>query len=38
MGHDNVVVQSDDHVIMFLVDKRQVPAVERLFQVGLTFF
>ena len=38
IGHDNVVVQSDDHVIMFLVDKRQVPAVERLFQVGLTFF
>ena len=38
IGHDDVVVQSDDHVIMFLVDKRQVAAVERLFQVGLTFF
>ena len=38
IGHDNVVVQSDDHVILFLTDKRQVAAVERLFQVGLTFF
>jgi trk system potassium uptake protein TrkA len=38
IGHDDVVVESDDHVILFLVDKRQVPAVERLFQVGVTFF
>jgi len=38
IGHDDVVVQSDDHVILFLADKRQVAAVERLFQVGLTFF
>ncbi|MGD8832560.1 MAG: Trk system potassium transporter TrkA [Pseudomonadales bacterium] len=38
IGHDDVVVQSDDHVILFLVDKRQIPAIERLFQVGLTFF
>ena len=38
IGHDNVVVESDDHVILFLTDKRQVAAVERLFQVGLTFF
>jgi trk system potassium uptake protein TrkA len=38
IGHDDVVVESDDHVILFLVDKRQVSAVEKLFQVGLTFF
>ncbi len=38
IGHDDVVVESDDHVILFLVDKRHVHAVERLFQVGLTFF
>ena len=38
IGHDNVVIESDDHVILFLTDKRQVAAVERLFQVGLTFF
>jgi len=38
IGHDDVVVQSDDHVILFLVDKKQITTVERLFQVGLTFF
>jgi len=38
IAHDDVVIETDDHVIMFLVDKRQVTAVERMFQVGLTFF
>ena len=38
IAHDNVVVQSGDHVILFLVDKKRIPEVERLFQVGLTFF
>lgn len=38
VAHDDVVVEPDDHVILFLVDKRQVAAVERLFQVGITFF
>ncbi|MEQ8692844.1 MAG: Trk system potassium transporter TrkA, partial [Pseudomonadales bacterium] len=38
IAHDDVMVEQDDHVILFLVDKKQVQAVERLFQVGLTFF
>lgn len=38
IAHDDVMVQQDDHVILFLVDKRQVQAVERLFQVDLSFF
>ncbi len=38
IAHDDVVVESDDHVILFLVDKKQVAAVEKLFQVGLSFF
>ena len=38
IAHDNVVVESDDHVILFVVDKRRIPEVERLFQVGLGFF
>ena len=38
IGHDDVVIESDDHVILFLTDKKQVTAVEKLFQVGLTFF
>ncbi|RDE18795.1 Trk system potassium transporter TrkA [Motiliproteus coralliicola] len=38
IAHDDVVVQNGDHVILFLVDKRKITEVERLFQVGLTFF
>jgi len=38
IAHDDVVVEAEDHVILFLVDKRQIPAVERLFQVDLSFF
>lgn len=38
IAHDDVVVENDDHVILFLVDKRKIGEVERLFQVGLGFF
>ncbi len=38
IAHDDIVVESDDHLILFVVDKRRIPEVERLFQVGLGFF
>ena len=38
IAHDDTVVETDDHVILFLVDKKRIPEVERLFQVGFTFF
>lgn len=38
IAHHNVIIQSNDHVILFLVDKKYVPDVEQLFQVDLTFF
>ncbi len=38
IGHEKVVVESNDHIILFVVDKRRIPEVERLFQVGLGFF
>jgi trk system potassium uptake protein TrkA len=34
----DTVVEANDHLIMFVTDKRYVPAVEKLFQVGLHFF
>ena len=37
IAHHDTVVQSEDHVILFLVDKHRIPEVERLFQVGITF-
>lgn len=38
MASSDVVVESDDHVILFVMDKRHIADVERLFQVGLGFF
>ncbi|MCO7226572.1 Trk system potassium transporter TrkA [Pleionea sp. CnH1-48] len=38
IAHDNIVIQSDDHVILFLVDKKYVFDVEQLFQVDFAFF
>jgi trk system potassium uptake protein TrkA len=38
IAHDEIMVESDDHIILFVVDKRRIPEVERLFQVGLGFF
>jgi len=32
IAHDTTVIQQDDHVVMFLVDKKHIPEVERLFQ------
>jgi trk system potassium uptake protein TrkA len=37
IAHHDTVIQSGDHVIIFLIDKRDVAEVERLFQVGVTF-
>lgn len=38
IAHDDTVVEPDDHVILFLVDRKRIPEVERLFQVGFSFF
>jgi trk system potassium uptake protein TrkA len=38
IAHSHVVVETDDHVILFLVDRRTIKAVEQLFAVGFGFF
>jgi trk system potassium uptake protein len=38
IAHDSTMIESGDHVILFLVDKKYIREVERLFQVGLSFF
>ncbi|MCL4107948.1 UNVERIFIED_CONTAM: hypothetical protein GTU68_016976, partial [Idotea baltica] len=35
MPHNDMVIEDNDHVILFLADKRYIPAVEKMFQVGL---
>lgn len=38
IAHSDVVIESDDHVIVFVTDKRFVKDVEKLFSVGFGFF
>ncbi|HEY9035845.1 MAG TPA: Trk system potassium transporter TrkA [Pseudomonadales bacterium] len=38
MAHHDVVVETDDHVIVFLTDKQYIKDVEKLFHVGFHFF
>jgi len=38
IAHDDVVVQSGDHVIVFLLQKKHIRDLEKLFQVGFSFF
>jgi trk system potassium uptake protein TrkA len=38
IAHHDTVIETDDHVILFLADKNCIQEVERLFQVGVTFF
>jgi trk system potassium uptake protein TrkA len=38
MAHHDVVIENEDHLILFLLDKNKFNAVEKIFQVGVTFF
>jgi trk system potassium uptake protein TrkA len=37
MAHHDTKIQADDHVILFIADRRQIDEVERLFEVGAAF-
>jgi len=34
MAHHDTMIEADDHVILFIADRRQIDEVERLFEVG----
>lgn len=38
IAHDTTRIESGDHIILFLTNKKRIHEVERLFQVGLGFF
>ncbi|WEK30993.1 MAG: Trk system potassium transporter TrkA [Candidatus Pseudomonas phytovorans] len=38
IAHDDTLIESGDHVILFVVDKKHIRDVEKLFHVGLSFF
>jgi trk system potassium uptake protein TrkA len=37
IAHHDTVIQAEDHVIIFVTDKKTLPKVEKLFQVGVGF-
>ena len=38
IAHDHIIIESDDHVILFVTDKTHIPKVEKLFAVEFGFF
>ncbi len=38
IAHGHLTIEDGDHVILFVTDRAQIPAIERLFTVGLGFF
>lgn len=38
IAHKHIVIETDDHVIIFLQDKKDIKQVERMFEVGFGFF
>jgi len=38
IAHHDTVIEPEDHVIVFVVNKRMMPRVEKLFQVDIGFF
>jgi len=37
MAHHDRTIEAEDHIILLVTNKKQVPEVEKLFQVGITF-
>ena len=37
IAHHDTVIESEDHVILFLTDKKSITEVEKLFQVAITY-
>ncbi len=37
IAHHDTIIESEDHLIMFLMDKKYISEVEQLFQVDITF-
>ena len=37
IAHHDLVVEPEDHLILLITDKREISAVEKLFQVGFSF-
>lgn len=37
MAHHDTIIQTDDHVVLFMTDRRKIDRIESMFQVGVSF-
>ncbi len=37
IAHHDTIIETDDHVIIFMTDRRKIERIEKLFQVGVSF-
>ena len=37
IAHHDTIIETDDHVILFMTDRRKIERIEKLFQVGVSF-
>ena len=37
IAHHDIIIEADDHVILFMTDRRKIEKLESLFQVGVSF-
>ena len=37
IAHHDTVIETDDHVILFMTDRRKIERLEQLFQVSVSF-
>ena len=37
IAHHDTIIEADDHVILFMTDRRKIEHLESLFQVGVSF-
>ncbi|WP_368857225.1 hypothetical protein [Bacillus thuringiensis] len=37
IAHHDTTIEADDHVILFMTDRRKIEKLEGLFQVGVSF-
>ena len=37
IAHHDTMIETDDHVILFMTDRRKIENLESLFQVGVSF-
>ena len=38
LANHDLEIESDDHVIIFIFDRKEIPKIEKMFQVSVGFF